>query len=312
MQIVRTTPQEYKSLFPNPSHVFNSVEFNELNRHKCDDVHYLVIKDDKGKVRFGIILGQKGNMLKSPFSAPFGGMEERGVQRLSYYIESIDALRGHAENIGKKICITLPPAIYDNATSAIAAQFQAILSQGGRILYSDYNYHYELNRFVEFKDYLWANTKRNLASAIRQDFDFEFSSYPSDQLIREIYNIIYENHTGLGYPVHMSVDDIIATSKIFDMDFFLVKKEGIGVAAAIIYHTSSNGVQLIYWGDKLDYRSLRPMNFLAYKVIEYYYNKGVTFYDLGPSSSSGIPSFGLCDFKASLGCALTPKYTLEL
>lgn len=70
MQIVRTTPQEYKSLFPNPSHVFNSVEFNELNRHKCDDVHYLVIKDDKGKVRFGIILGQKGNMLKSPFSAP--------------------------------------------------------------------------------------------------------------------------------------------------------------------------------------------------------------------------------------------------
>ena len=49
MQIIRCTPQEYKDAFPTPSHVFNSVEFNELNRHKCEEVHYLLFKDNKGK-----------------------------------------------------------------------------------------------------------------------------------------------------------------------------------------------------------------------------------------------------------------------
>ena len=51
--------------------MFNSVAFTELNRGKCDDIHYLVFADSR--VRVGIVLGERGGRLLSPFSAPFGG-----------------------------------------------------------------------------------------------------------------------------------------------------------------------------------------------------------------------------------------------
>ncbi|MDE6395361.1 MAG: hypothetical protein K2K77_08470, partial [Duncaniella sp.] len=85
--IRRVTPKEFGTLFPDPLHVFNTVGFNELHRAKCDDVHYLAICDEGGKVRFGLILGERGEVLKSPFSAPFGGIETRGAsQRISHYV----------------------------------------------------------------------------------------------------------------------------------------------------------------------------------------------------------------------------------
>ena len=58
--IRRVSPKEYGNLFPEPSHVFDSVAFNELNREKCDGIHYLVMSDAGGKVRFGLILGERG------------------------------------------------------------------------------------------------------------------------------------------------------------------------------------------------------------------------------------------------------------
>ena len=60
MRAVRVSPGEYGQIFHSPSHLYNSVAFNELNRHKCDDIHYVTLCDDRGRVRFGIILGQKG------------------------------------------------------------------------------------------------------------------------------------------------------------------------------------------------------------------------------------------------------------
>ena len=77
MQIERLSPDEYAKIYT-PQHVFNSVGFTELNRDKAEDLHYLSIRDTKH--RFGIILGERNGMLRSPFSAPFGGFTTRGVQ----------------------------------------------------------------------------------------------------------------------------------------------------------------------------------------------------------------------------------------
>lgn len=55
----------YAQLFSKGPHIYNSVAFNELNRHKVEQLHYLVMADTK--VRFGIIAGQRGNILLSPF-----------------------------------------------------------------------------------------------------------------------------------------------------------------------------------------------------------------------------------------------------
>lgn len=110
MRAVRVSPGEYGQIFHSPSHLYNSVAFNELNRHKCDDIHYVTLCDDRGRVRFGIILGQKGDVLKSPFSAPFGGIEANGRQKAAQYVEAAGALAGYWAG-GMRI--TLPPLVYD-------------------------------------------------------------------------------------------------------------------------------------------------------------------------------------------------------
>lgn len=63
MQIERLSPDEYAKIYT-PQHVFNSVGFTELNRDKAEDLHYLSVHDTKH--RFGIILGERNGMLRSP------------------------------------------------------------------------------------------------------------------------------------------------------------------------------------------------------------------------------------------------------
>ena len=54
------------------------------------------------------------------------------------------------------------------------------------------------------------------------------------------------------------------------------------------------------------------MNLLAYLLAEHYQQRNFKVLDIGPSSSDGIPSPGLCNFKDSIGCIVTPKPTLIL
>lgn len=264
-------------------------------------------------MRLGIPLGEREEIFAAPFSAPFSGFDERGDQKLSFYLEAAAALRKYGESFGKSVRVTLPPECYGTEHSLYVRQSLALLSAGARQLYADYNYHYDLRCFGGFNKRLWPNAKRNLLASQRQGFTFEVVENPSDEQIKEAYGIVCINHKMKGYPVHMKIDEVLATSRIIDMDCFYVRKEGIAVAAAIIYHTSAETVQLIYWGDLPDHRDGRPMNFMSYGIICHYAGKldsGLRYFDAGPASSDGDPALGLCDFKESLGCFLSPKLTL--
>ena len=92
----------------------------------------------------------------------------------------------------------------------------------------------------------------------------------------------------------------------------VLSHEGTDVAAVLAYDVSHDISQVVYWGDVPGYSELRPMNKLAYETFCHFARCGRLMLDIGPSSSDGIPSPGLCDFKASLGCILTPKFTVEL
>lgn len=310
MHVVRCTPREYGELFATPSHVFNTVDFNELNRHKCEDIHYLTICDDKGKVRLGVVLGQRGTMLKSPFSAPFGGIEERGSQSVEWYVGAIDALRRYAVGCGCGVVMSLPPALYDSH-SVYSKQYCAMMTGGARTSYVDYNYHYNLERVGEFEHLCSRSARKNFAKASRYDWCFEvLDGCEAD--IERVYNIIKANRESHGYPLRMSLDDVKATSRIIKCTFMVLSHEGVDVAAVLAYDVADDISQVVYWGDVPGYSELRPMNKLAYETFCHFARCGRRMLDIGPSSSDGIPSLGLCDFKASLGCILTPKFTVEL
>lgn len=53
----------------------------------------------------------------------------------------------------------------------------------------------------------------------------------------------------------------------------------------------------------------RPMNYLAYQLYMYYAKKGIRILNIGPSLEKGIPNYGLCSYKESIGCVAGSKYT---
>lgn len=109
----------------------------------------------------------------------------------------------------------------------------------------------------------------------------------------------------------MSLDDVEATAALVGADFFVVTHGGEDVAGAMMYPTASGVMQLIYWGDIPGYGELRPMNLLAYHIYEHYRAAGVRVLDLGPATEDGVPNYGLCVFKESLGALPSLKYTFR-
>ena len=309
MEIQSVSPEIYEGLFPTPSHIYNSGAFNELNRHKCDSVEYLVFKDSNGTVRFGIILGDTGEELKSPFSAPFGGFEERGIQRLNHYLEAAEALKLYAGSKGRRLTITLPPYIY-NRHSHLNKQYGALLDAGFELVYSDYGHYFPKGIFPDLMCRMNSAARNKLRNAMANGFGFECYDSGAVEAVKRVYGVIEKNRSYKHYQLHMSLDDVISTVSLVRADFMILTLDDVDVAAAMVYHVTDNVVQVIYWGDLPGYSRFRPMNMLAYKLVEYYSESGKTI-DIGPSSSNGIPSLGLCDFKESVGCGLTLKPTFR-
>ena len=54
------------------------------------------------------------------------------------------------------------------------------------------------------------------------------------------------------------------------------------------------------------------MNFLAYHVFNFYKKNGIKVIDIGPSTENSIPNHGLCEFKESIGCDISPKHSFCL
>ena len=106
MKVERISGKEYAEEF-HSCNVFMSVVFSELNRHKVDDIHYLVFSDNK--TRLGITLGERNDGLFSPFSAPFGGFCCNSDQRMEVYDEASVMLKSYGCGLGKSIEIALPP-----------------------------------------------------------------------------------------------------------------------------------------------------------------------------------------------------------
>jgi lipid II:glycine glycyltransferase (peptidoglycan interpeptide bridge formation enzyme) len=110
----------------------------------------------------------------------------------------------------------------------------------------------------------------------------------------------------------MTWGQILETTSVIQADFFLAKNSmQQDIASAIVFHVREREiVQVIYWGDKPEYSEHKTMNYLSFKVFEYYKHAGFKYVDIGPSSENSLPNYGLCEFKESIGCFISPKITM--
>jgi lipid II:glycine glycyltransferase (peptidoglycan interpeptide bridge formation enzyme) len=122
------------------------------------------------------------------------------------------------------------------------------------------------------------------------------------------FAIIKKNREVRGFPLRMTWEQIEETIKVIKADFFLLYNDSKEtIASAMVFHINSKVVQVVYWGDLPEFSHLKTMNFLSYKIFEYYQDSTVEIIDIGPSTEDSIPNYGLCEFKESIGCDITTK-----
>lgn len=299
-------PREFGLMFPHPAHLFNSVAFAEHNRHKCDDgdVRYLFVGDTK--VRGGIILGRRGDTLHTPFSAPFGGLVTNRSQRFEAVDDMWREILDYAAGEGMRLRVTLPPTVYD---SDMTVKSINSLQRLGLDATLDVSYHLDLQR-GEFHTGISRSCRKLLNQSISNDLHVRMLEF-ADYNITRVYNIIKTNHLSKNRPIWMSLEDVIYTAALVKAEFFLIEHDGHDIAGAMIYPVSDGIMQVVYWGDMPGYGELRPMNLLAYHIYEHYRAAGIRLLDLGPATEDGVPNYGLCVFKESLGAVPTLKYTFR-
>ncbi len=303
MEVVEVNAQSYFDAFPNPSHVFNSMDFNALNESKCDAVYYLLFRDTK--VRMGIIFGVRNNILTSPFSAPFGGFEATSLDiRLQQIDAALQALEAWATTKNfDAIRIVFPSFFYNsNLLNKLCNCLSRFSYERKNV---DLNYHFQTSKLDEnYTKNIWYNAQKNLKRSNEKGLTFEKLEGKDGE---QAYRIIEANRIARGFPLRMTWEQIAETGKLIDIDFFIVKKDQIDIGAAVVFHVAKEIVQVVYWGDLPEYSECKTMNFISFHVFQYYKNSGIEIVDIGPSSEHSIPNYGLCEFKESIGCDILIK-----
>lgn len=308
MQITETSAEEYKSFFTQYPHVYNTADFSLLNRNKAEKLHFLMFS--KHGTRLGLILGDRGDgYMYSPFSAPFGGFTTKKPQSFEIIDDAVTALKAYAAEQDKHIVITLPPPFYDERQLPV---FINTLHRKAKTRFIDVNYHFNISDFADYNTLMERNARKNLNKAMKENMTFTHVKDDDTDGIRRAYAVIRANREEHGYPLRMSLEEVIRTTSVIPADFFLLRHDDNDIAAAQVFHVTDDIYQVIYWGDRREFSHLRPMNFLAYSIFKYYHKQGLRILDIGPSTEEGIPNYGLCNFKESIGCTVSTKFSFEL
>ncbi len=303
MELIISTAEEYKNIFPSPYHIFNDANFAKINEAKCEEVVYLLFKDKK--YRLGLTAGIRNNILHSPFSAPFGGFS---LQKEDIQISTIE----NAEKLLTQFCrdkklsgikLLLPPIFY--AETFLAKYLNVLYRHGYQTTNLDLDFYINLKNTSDYENSIWYNAKKNLRIANNNNLTFEKVGTEELELV---YEIIKQNRAFKGKPFNMSIDDIKATMNIIPTDLFLTKHNDTAIASAIVFRVNSHILYIPFWADLPGNLELKPMNLLSAKIFEFYRDKGDSYVHIGISTENSVPNYGLCDFKESIGCTITPKF----
>lgn len=308
MRIIETDYCLYSKILSSKSNIiFNAPEFNRLNSYKVDTVKYLLFQKGE-KYKFAFCVGIRDNAILSPFSAPCASIvplhNKYGIESLEEAVMAFD--KWQKKNHYKNVRIILPPDFYDYKSITIIQN--TLLRNGYLIQCHDINYAFDL-REVYKKEYinnLASNGRKNLNIALKSNLNLYQCTTLAEK--KEAYEIIENNRNRRGFPLRMTWTQVAETIKLVKHDVFIVKRDNVSIAAAFIYYINNEVCSVIYWGDIDGYSHVKPINYLSYQLIQFYGEKGIKYLDIGISTEDGVPNYGLCDFKDSIGCFPSSKY----
>jgi hypothetical protein len=300
---------EYFNFFNSSKNFFLTKNFTLINKDKVEKVIYLI--NDAVKPSIGIILGVKHNNLMSPYSAPFGGFN---YTHSNIYIDVIEEF---AENLKtyfylKKYsnfkCI-FPPTIYGSSFNH--KMINTMVRKGFNIEIP------ELTSFVDLDDFHFRfaqkNSREYYSQALKKKLIFKQIFDAENQI--EIINLIKENRERSNRKLRMSFDDFKKIENIFNVNYFGVFDSENHMVASSIYYLfpSEKLVYTVIWGDTINGRELRAMDFLTFESWSFFKRENYKYVDLGISTEAdAIPNVGLLRFKETHEAKTELRFTLTL
>lgn len=291
--LVEVSGKEYHQLFQTNPHPYVSLPFTELNGHKAERIIHLI--DKTGKIRLGLSAGVSGNIVKSPFSAPFGGFHFRRETAYAGEMETfISMLTDYfiSNNI-HGFHLILPPDIYHPSFNAKLVNV---------LIRSPFKMHVpDITGWVNLEafdgTFNLKNSREYLRQANRNHLTFDVVNDMEGK--RRVYELIKANRAQFGRPIFMDFDDLQKMEALWPVDYFSVGRSGELVAGGICYRFDPEICYAVFWGDTETGRPLRAMDFLSHHLWMHYKSQHYKYIDLGVSTESGVPNEGLLRFKES-------------
>lgn len=288
---------DFDRVFPVRPTVYDSARFNLLNAARAERLVALAGFAGDGTPAVGQIFGLRGGMLRAPFSAPFSAASVADESRRGKLVSEFFAEAPRL--LGAPMRLVWPSEFYGAGTPP----------DGSEII-DEANFHYDMSAFTDYEAHLSRSGRYNHHRALKHDFEF----FKTDDIARA-YAVIEANRRAMGYPLAMSLEQVVATvTDAVRADFFVMTLDGADIASAMIYEAAPGIMQVIYWGDLPQGRPARAMNHLAWRVFGWYAlnRPEVRIVDIGPASTDGVRNEGLCQFKLSIGCVETPRRAVTL
>jgi hypothetical protein len=290
--LIEVSKKEYKNIFNSDPHPFISEKFIEINKSKTDKIVRLV--EDTPKVSIGLVAGIKNNVLKAPFSSPFGGFHFRNqciyISEIELFLKNLLVYAGNQKI--QKIHLTLPPGIYQG--TFYSKVINSLIRQGFKMELPDITNWIELRNFKE--KFTYKSSREYYNQAIRNNLIFKHIQNIDEK--KNAFELICQNRMRFGRSIYMSFEDIVNVSEFLVVDFFSITNlEGTMLASGILYQFPSKIAFAVFWGDNEIGRPLRSMDFLIFNLINHYKSIGFEYIDLGISTESGEPNEGLLRFK---------------
>lgn len=248
----------------------------------------------------------KDQTLVSLSKSPFGGIafvnnDNNTPSEIDTLFEQIEKYAVN-NRIGS-VQVTCCPLIYQPVSGEMLVR--KFLEAGYSILHKDI-----AQVLMVSASNLKLNTLRR--RCIRQNVDAGFVFYElTPNKLASAYQLFIESRKRKGYPVTMSLDDLVRMFMLFPQQYKLMgvyDGERL-IAACVVIWVSSSILYYFFVGDDSKYRKFSPVTYLIENVYAYARSRGATLFDLGISTDGGVLNAGLYEFKKSFGAIDSAKYT---
>lgn len=249
------------------------------------------------------VQGQTGY---SPIKAPFGSIEfddTISLDELNRFIQNI-TMKGLELGLSE-IIITSYPNCYEPAKSLILNN--ALRSNGFESLWTDVNYHIEVNHEA-FIQKIHRGERWKLRKSYKCGFTSSLWEKPD---LEKVYSLILESRQRKGFELSLKKEEFFQMFKHMPEKYqvFGVWKGTELAAVSVTVEVSEKILYVFYTADEIGMRKLSPVVMVHETMYNYCEQRGFALLDFGTASKHGNINIGVANFKRRIGGNATNKIT---